>query len=87
MHGKIAALVLLKLIISGNDRSHSTNAPYHMSGSLFSNVNNIQSMISEDQEKHVRLKGLGSIRPKHVFIKYLPFFLGNVHIWVLKRKT
>jgi len=43
LHGKTIAWVLLKLFISGKERCHT--------GTLFSNVNNIQSMISEDQNK------------------------------------
>jgi len=41
LQGKTAASVLLKLFISGNES---------MSETLFSNVNNIQSMIPEDQK-------------------------------------
>jgi len=50
LHGRTAASVQLKLIISGNRRFHTTDAPYYMSETLFSNVNNIQSMIPEDQK-------------------------------------
>jgi len=50
LHGKIAASVILKLLISGNERGHPTDAPQRMSGTLFSNVNKIQAMIPEDQE-------------------------------------
>ena len=39
LHGKLAASVLLKLSISGNDGCHTTDAPQCMSGTLFSNVN------------------------------------------------
>jgi len=36
LHGKIAALVLLKLFISGYERCHTTDAPCaFMSGTLF----------------------------------------------------
>jgi len=47
---KIAASVLLKLFISGNERCHTTDAPERISETLFSNVNNIQSMIFDDQK-------------------------------------
>jgi len=49
-HGKTAASVLLKLFISGNERCHTIDAPKRMSGTLFLNVNDIQSMIPEDQK-------------------------------------
>jgi len=35
LDGKTAALVLLKLFISGNERCHSTDIPYRMGGTLF----------------------------------------------------
>jgi len=41
--------VLLKLFISGNERWNTADVPLRMSGTLFLNVNNIQAMISEDQ--------------------------------------
>jgi len=41
LHGKIAASVLLKIFISGYKRCHTTDAPEPMSGTPFSNVNNI----------------------------------------------
>ena len=50
MYGKIAASVLLKLFISGNKKCHTTDAPERMDGTLFSNMNNIQSMIPEGQK-------------------------------------
>jgi len=51
LHGKIAASVLLKLFICGNKRRHTTDAPpQRISGTLFLNVNNMQSMIPEDQK-------------------------------------
>jgi len=50
LHGKTAASVLLKLFISGNKRCHTTDAPYCMSGTLFSNVNNTHFMTPEDQK-------------------------------------
>jgi len=52
LNRKIAISVLLKLFISGNERCHNTDDPKRMSGILFSNVNNTQSMIPEDQ-KHM----------------------------------
>jgi len=39
LHEKIAASVLLKLLIRGNERCHTTDAPLHMSRTLFLNVN------------------------------------------------
>jgi len=48
VHGKTAASVLLKLYISGNERCHTTDAPSTWAELLFSNVNNIHSMIPED---------------------------------------
>ena len=53
MHGNTAACVLLKLFIRGNERCHTTD-PHHTTSAWaeFSNVNNIQSMIPEDQ-KHI----------------------------------
>jgi len=39
MHDKTEASVLLKLFISGNERCHTTDAPYRMSRTLFSSVN------------------------------------------------
>jgi len=50
LHGKIAASVLYKLFISSNERCPTTDAPWRMSGTLFLNVNNIQSMIPDDQK-------------------------------------
>jgi len=52
LHEKTAASVLLKLFISGNEWCHTTDAPYRMSRTPFSNVNNIHvhSMIHEDQK-------------------------------------
>ena len=52
LHEKTAASVLLKLFISGNEWCHTTDAPYRMSRTPFSNVNNIHvhSMIPEDQK-------------------------------------
>jgi len=50
LHGKTAASVLLKLFISGFEIFHTTDAPLRMSGTPFSNVNNIQSVIFEDQK-------------------------------------
>ena len=38
---KTAASVLLKLFISSNKSCHTTDAPQRMSGTLFSNVNNM----------------------------------------------
>ena len=50
MHRKTAASVLLKLFISGKKYVTTLTPPTEWSGTLFSNVNNIQSMISEDQK-------------------------------------
>jgi len=50
LHKKKAASVLLKLFISGYKGCHTTEAPYCMSGTLFPNVNNIQSVISDDKK-------------------------------------
>jgi len=50
LYGKIAVSVLLKPFISGYERCHTTDAPWHMSGTPFLNVNNIQSMIPDDQK-------------------------------------
>jgi len=45
----MAASVLLKLFIHSNERCHTTKTPTPcMSITLFSNVNNIKSMIPED---------------------------------------
>jgi len=41
LHWKIAASVLLKLFISGNERCHTNDATYRLSRTLFLNVNNI----------------------------------------------
>jgi len=45
LHGRKAASVLLKLFISGTERCYITTS---LRAELFSNVNNIQSMILED---------------------------------------
>jgi len=45
-HGNTIAFVLLKLFISDNDACHT------MSGTLYSNVNNIHSIIPEDQKNN-----------------------------------
>jgi len=50
LYGKTAASVLLRIIISGNERCHTIDAPSRMSETSFSNVNNKQSMIPEDQK-------------------------------------
>jgi len=47
--GQIAALVLLTLFFNCNERCHTTDTPVRMSETLFSNVNNIQFMFTEDQ--------------------------------------
>jgi len=49
LHEKKAASVLSKLFISGNEGCHTTDAPIAWA-ELFQNVNNIQSMIPEDQK-------------------------------------
>jgi len=53
LHEKTAASVLLKLFMSSNELCHTTDAPLRMSGTPFSNVNNIHVhfMIIEDQKK------------------------------------
>jgi len=38
------------MFINVNEKRHSTDAYYRMSGTLLSNVNNIQSMIPKDQK-------------------------------------
>jgi len=48
--GKIAASDCLKLFINGNERGNTINAHFLMGGTLFSNQNNIPSMITEDQK-------------------------------------
>jgi len=48
LYGKIAASVLLKMFISGNERCHSTDTPSACEELFLSHVNNIQSMIPED---------------------------------------
>ena len=45
----------MKLIINGNERCPTNDAPLRMSGTIFSNVNNIQFMIPEDQKNHTVL--------------------------------
>ena len=50
LHWKMPGSVLLKLFIGGNERCHTTDIPFRMSGTLFSNVNNIQSIIPDDQK-------------------------------------
>ena len=52
LHEKTAASVLLKPFICSNEWCHTTDAPWRMSGTRFSNVNNIHvhSMIPEDQK-------------------------------------
>jgi len=56
--GKTAS-VLLKPFIIGKERCHTTNAHKRMSGTLFSNVNNIKSMIPEGQKKHYKVMKYG----------------------------
>jgi len=50
LHEKTAASALLKPFIRSNEECHTTDAPSRMSGTPFSNVNNIHvhSMIPED---------------------------------------
>jgi len=52
LYENIAASVLLKMFISGNERCHTTDAPSSQfpSGTRFSNVNNIQPMIPDDRK-------------------------------------
>ena len=51
LQGKIAASVLLKLFISGNERCHTTTPPSALAELYFSNVNNITSLITEVENK------------------------------------
>jgi len=60
LHAKTAASVLLKLFISGNKRRYTTEA---RSGTLFSNINNIHSIIPD--EKSISLQN----KRKYVFNK------------------
>ena len=53
--GTTVASVLLKLFVSGNENCHTNNDPYHMNGSHFSNVNNEQSMIPDDQKIQLKV--------------------------------
>ena len=39
--GKIVASVLLQLLINGNERCHTIDAPQHMSETVYSYQNNI----------------------------------------------
>jgi len=48
---KIAASVLSKLFTIGNENCHTTDAPYRVSGTLYSDAKNILSNIPEDQKK------------------------------------
>jgi len=48
----MAASVLLKLFINGTERCHTSDAPWRISGTIFSNVNNIHFMISGDKNKN-----------------------------------
>jgi len=50
LHGKIEASVLLKLFVSDNERCHTTTPLAQEHKSIFKNVNNIQSIIPEDQK-------------------------------------
>jgi len=52
LYGKIAASVLLKLLMRGNERCHTTDALYRLSGTLFLNVNKIQFMIPEEKNNY-----------------------------------
>ena len=48
---KIAASVLSKLFTIGKENCHTTDAPrYRVSGTLYSNAKNIQSIIPEGQK-------------------------------------
>jgi len=50
VHVKKAALVLLNLCITENQKYHTVDAPWRMSGTLFLNVNNIQSVNVKNQK-------------------------------------
>jgi len=53
LHGEKAASVLVKLFISGNKKCYTTEATSRMRGTLFfPNVNNIQSIIPENQKNN-----------------------------------
>ena len=45
--GKIAAMILLTLFVSGYEICQTTDARYRISKTLLANVNNIQAMIPE----------------------------------------
>jgi len=67
---KATALILLKLLINGHKRCHTIDAPppsYHISRTLFSVVNKIQFMISEDQKnittKFTKISYMKKYRP------------------------
>jgi len=54
-HWKIAAsdslqFILLKLFMNGSKRCYTTDASLALGGTIFSNVNNVQSMIPEEQK-------------------------------------
>ena len=52
LHGEITVSIYLKLFISGNEICHTNDASVCMSGILFTNVNNIQSVIPKEQTKY-----------------------------------
>ena len=55
LHEKTAASVLLKLFISSNEWCYNTDTPYRMSGTPFSNVNNmhVHPMIFRDHRVYM----------------------------------
>ena len=80
LHEKTAASVLLKLFISSNECCHTTDAPQRMSGTPFSNVNNIHvhSMIPEDQKNMTSISTMSLHHIKQRFV-YLLILLNYIH--------
>jgi len=52
LHGEITVSIYLKLFISTNEICHTNDASVCISGTLISNVNNIQSIIPKEQTKY-----------------------------------
>ena len=69
---EIAALVLFKLFISGNKRCHTTESPYSMNETPFSNVNNINEFRGKETYNY-RLK----VEVKVIFSMFWPYFFEN----------
>ena len=63
---EMSSFGLLKMFISNNERCHTTDAPERMCGTLFANVNNIQSMIPVDQNQTIRLQHSQQTICKHI---------------------